>query len=58
MIPISIGTSGNVTVAFQAMSYAGRLTVTAVADPDHCLDLDVLAQAVETELDALSGNSP
>lgn len=54
IIPIGTGQNGDITVAFQAMSYAGTLTVTAVADPVHCRDLDLLAQTLQAELDALS----
>jgi len=54
VIPVSAGQSGNITVAFQAISYAGTLTVTAVADPDHCPDMDVLSRALQSELDTLS----
>ena len=32
-------TTGNISVAFSALSYAGRLTVTVLADPDRCPDL-------------------
>ena len=47
--------SGNVTVAFAALSYAGALNVTVVADPDTCPDLIELATALQRELDALTG---
>jgi diacylglycerol O-acyltransferase len=46
--------TGNVTVAFAALSYAGELTVTVVADPDRCPDLPVLAAALQAELDTLT----
>ena len=52
MIPVGVGTSGNITVAFQALSYADTLTVTAVADPDRVPDLDVLTAALAAELAA------
>lgn len=41
---------GNVTVSFAALSYAGTLAVTVVADPDTCPDLDDLAAALDEEL--------
>jgi hypothetical protein len=47
--------SGNVTVAFAALSYAGALNVTVVADPGTCPDLAELAAALQRELDALTG---
>ncbi|WNV84783.1 wax ester/triacylglycerol synthase domain-containing protein [Umezawaea sp. Da 62-37] len=51
LIPVS-GISGNVTVAFAALSYAGTLTVTVIADPDRVPDLDDLADALRRELHA------
>jgi hypothetical protein len=47
--------TGNITVAFAALSYAGALTITLVADPDTCPDLPALAAAVQSELDTLTG---
>lgn len=49
MIPLSLAT-GNVTVAFAALSYAGTMTVTVVVDPTHHPDLDVLVAALHDEL--------
>ncbi len=49
LVPISLAT-GNVTVAFAAMSYAGTLTVTIVTDPTHHPDREVLVEALEDEL--------
>jgi hypothetical protein len=43
--------AGNVTVAFTALSYAGTMTVTIVADADTWPDLDILAAALRSELD-------
>ncbi len=48
-IALSVVT-GNVTVAFAVLSYAGTLTVTIVADPDACPDLHVLRDAVARHL--------
>lgn len=53
VIPIS-ATMGNVALAFAALSYAGTLSVTVVADPDHVPDLAVLAEALQAELDTLT----
>jgi diacylglycerol O-acyltransferase len=41
--PLAVAT-GNVTVSFTALSYAGRLAITISADPDTCPDLDRLHQ--------------
>jgi len=51
LVPISLAT-GNVTVAFAAMSYAGTVTITVVTDPTHHPDRDVLLRALEEELAA------
>ncbi len=51
--PVSI-TTGNVTVAFGVLSYAGTLTITVIADPDHVPDLAVLVTAMERELAVLT----
>jgi diacylglycerol O-acyltransferase len=53
IIPVSM-TSGNITVAFTALSYAGRLNITVVADPDHCADYPRIAQVLQEELDHLT----
>ncbi len=46
--------TGNITVAFAAMSYAGRLTVTVIADPEQCADLQDIAAVLQNELDCLT----
>ena len=38
---------------FGALSYAGVLTLTVVADPDACPEIDALADDLRAELDAL-----
>lgn len=48
------GMYGNVT--FAAISYAGRLAVTVLCDPDRVPDRELLARALQAELDALSDN--
>jgi WS/DGAT/MGAT family acyltransferase len=50
VVPVSIVT-GNVTVGFAVLSYAGTLTVTINADADRCPDLDALADLLAAELD-------
>ncbi|WP_301178649.1 wax ester/triacylglycerol synthase domain-containing protein [Arthrobacter globiformis] len=46
--------SGNVTVAFAVLSYAGTLTITAIADPDTCPDLAELCKELTSEVQALT----
>jgi diacylglycerol O-acyltransferase len=53
VIPVTPIT-GNVTVAFAVMSYAGTLIVTVIADPQHCPDLPVLVAELQKELDLLT----
>jgi diacylglycerol O-acyltransferase / wax synthase len=53
ILPVSQIT-GNVTVSFVALSYCGTLVVTVVADPDHCLDLPVIASELQNQLDRLT----
>ncbi|MEV4702928.1 wax ester/triacylglycerol synthase domain-containing protein [Actinoplanes sp. NPDC049316] len=55
LIPLVVGGETNVTVAFQAISYAGTLAVTAVADPQTCPDLPVLGAYLAEELTRLGG---
>ena len=45
---------GNLTLVVGALSYAGQLNLTAVADHDHCPDVEVFAQGVRTALDQLA----
>ena len=52
IIPLSAAT-GNVTVSFAVLSYAGSLTITLIADPDTCPDLSELRDALEEELHVL-----
>ena len=58
VIPVSVAEPGNLTVTFVALSYAGTLTVTIIADPDRVPDLPVLTAALQTELDALTTPAP
>jgi WS/DGAT/MGAT family acyltransferase len=50
VIPVSPIT-GNVTVAFAVLSYAGTLTITVIADPQRCPDLRLLLARLQSELD-------
>jgi hypothetical protein len=54
LIPLSLA-AGNVTVAFTALSYRGRLVLTVNADPDTCPDVDRLVAALHDQL-ALTGD--
>ena len=49
-IPAGVGPGGNIPVHFEALSYAGTLTVTVIANPDHFPDLATLADALRAEL--------
>jgi diacylglycerol O-acyltransferase / wax synthase len=53
VIPVAVGDAGNVTANFVVLSYAGMLTITAVADPDHLPDPSTLTSGLQAELDAI-----
>jgi WS/DGAT/MGAT family acyltransferase len=53
LVPLSVGGGGNVTVGFIALSYAGTLTTTIVADPAAMPDLAVLTAALAREYGAV-----
>jgi hypothetical protein len=57
IIPIAVVT-GNVTVSFAVLSYAGVLTVAVIADPEACPDLATLSQSLEHHLDQLTDPLP
>ncbi|NTW42795.1 MAG: DUF1298 domain-containing protein [Cellulomonadaceae bacterium] len=57
VVPLT-GTAGNVAVSFAALSYAGRLTVTAVVDPDVVPEVEQLIEAVRDEVCALLDEHP
>ena len=50
--------TGNVTVAFAVLSYAGTLAVTVIADPETCPDLPVVVDELQRELDVLTQSEP
>ena len=50
VIPLS-ALSGNVAVAFAALSYAGDLTVTVAVDPDVIPHLNALVETLASELE-------
>ena len=43
-------TTGNVTVTFGVLSYAGRLRITVLSDPSRVPDVAVLTAALRREL--------
>ena len=45
---------GNLTLVVAVLSYAGQLNLTAVADHDHCPDLEIFTHGVRSGLDALA----
>jgi diacylglycerol O-acyltransferase / wax synthase len=45
---------GNLTLVVAALSYAGQLNLTAVADHDHCPDLEIFTHGVHMALDDLA----
>lgn len=47
-------TMGNLTLVVAALSYAGQLTITTVADAQHCADVDAFTQGARTTLDDLT----
>jgi hypothetical protein len=49
-IPAVVGYGGNIPVYFEALSYAGTLTITVVADPGHFPCPGALADGLRTEL--------
>lgn len=55
IVPLTV-VIGNVTVSFAVFSYRGKLTITLVADPDTCPDLDRLHLLLALELDQLSSS--
>jgi diacylglycerol O-acyltransferase len=58
IVPVTAGEAGNVTVSFDALSYAGTLAVTVMADRDPVADLPVLTIALRAQLAALVGPTP
>jgi diacylglycerol O-acyltransferase len=54
IVPLVSAETGNVRLSFDVLSYAGALTITAVADPDAVPDLTELAAALRDELTTLA----
>jgi hypothetical protein len=57
LIPLSLA-AGNVTVAFTALSYGGRLVLTVNADPVTCPDVDRLVDALGDQLASSVAKAP
>jgi len=53
IVPLG-ATTGNVTVAFAILSYAGRLTVAIMADPDQAPDAGRLRELLDEQLTILT----
>ncbi len=53
IIPVAQVT-GNVTISFVALSYSGTLSVTVIADPEHCPDLQLVVRELQNQLDVLT----
>ncbi|SDL87919.1 acyltransferase, WS/DGAT/MGAT [Geodermatophilus siccatus] len=58
ILPVAAGEAGNVTVSFDALSYAGTLAVTVMADRDRVPDLPVLTAALRAQFAALVEPAP
>jgi WS/DGAT/MGAT family acyltransferase len=59
VLPFAVAEAGDVTVSFEALSYAGTLAVTAVADADAVPDLPLLVAALEDQFAQLvTGPTP
>ncbi|MGW3960566.1 WS/DGAT domain-containing protein [Amycolatopsis sp. NPDC005003] len=56
-IPLSVGETGNLTVVFEVLSYAGTLTISMLADRSRCPDLEALAEGLSAELDLVRGEA-
>ena len=54
-VPLAVVT-GNVTVSFAALSYAGDLAITVIADPDVFPDLEFLGTLLQDHLDEIIGD--
>jgi diacylglycerol O-acyltransferase / wax synthase len=57
VIPIP-NTTGNVTVTFGALSYAGTLRITVLSDPSRVPDVAVLTAALRQELGSAAADRP
>jgi WS/DGAT/MGAT family acyltransferase len=55
LVPL-VSLMGNFTLVVAALSYAGQLNLTAVADRDTCPDVEVFAEGVQATLNELEGS--
>ncbi len=55
--PVTIAT-GNVSVAFAALSYAGSLTISVIVDPDLAPEPDEIAHVLRRELEGMAQGTP
>lgn len=53
-VPLAVADNGNTPVAFEVLSYAGDLTLTAIVDPDRFAETDLLMEHLAAELDHLT----
>jgi hypothetical protein len=53
-VPIGVGEGGNLPVCFEVLSYAGRLSISVVADPDHFPEVADLTTFLGAELETLT----
>ena len=51
IVPVAV-TPGNVTISFGVLSYAGRLVVSVVCDPDHVPEHALVAAVLRQEVEA------
>jgi len=49
-VPVAVGEGGNMPVYFEAMSYAGTLTITVIVDPENLPESAELVDALHAEL--------
>jgi hypothetical protein len=54
VVPL-VGTAGNVTLVFAALSYCGRINLVVNADAASCPDIDVLADGMKETYEDLVG---
>lgn len=52
-IPLAMADGGNTPVAFEVLSYAGDVTLTAIVDPDHFPETELLMEHLAAALDHL-----
>ncbi|CAN5654601.1 hypothetical protein BH09ACT7_BH09ACT7_19570 [soil metagenome] len=53
ILPLKVGAGGSVTMNFAALSYAGTLAITVIADPDTVPDLAEVTASLDAEFNAV-----